>query len=321
MSAIRIADVFQAENRVYGHASVLARYAGLSGEPWIPGALQHGWNPYDGIGGYDGLWRTSLTKYVWGSNHAARGMELGGRRYVAIGAPWLYLMRLPEHRDVSTPDNLSSNTSTLVYPFHATVHTELLGSHTLFARDVAEQESGRSVTVCLHPIDYASVAARKAYEEQGFTVVTNGGSSAHHPEHTRFLDRQLKLIRDHSRVVSNRLCTAILYGAAAGRSIGIYGSDMSLKGQRPYPESDIPRMWPEMHVAHVPAATAREIAEQELGAANVLEPTAIRTLFGWSPHGGLQLPRGARFSLARTIDLGRINAMGLRRAARHFRAY
>ena len=85
--------VLQAENRAYGHAQTLSEYAGYPRARWVPGALQHGWNPFDGIGIYDGTWRP-LPKFVWSEENVRRGIKHGGRGYRAIGAPWLYLLRM-----------------------------------------------------------------------------------------------------------------------------------------------------------------------------------------------------------------------------------
>lgn len=311
----RVAGVLQAENRVYGHARVLARYAGIPGEPWIPGALQHGWNPYDGIGAFDGLWRSSLPKFTWSQRAADRGRELGGVRYTAIGAPWLYLLTQFPQAMVHTPEP-----STLVYPDHATVHDKAEADHAAFARAISEYEAGTKVVVCLHPIDYRAARVRAAYEDAGFPVVSNGGSSALDPAHSGFLDRQLETMSQFSRVVSNRLSTAVLYAAAAGRRVGIYGPDMTRAGERPYSQSEVPRLWPDLHHAYVDAETASAVANAELGAESLRSPDELRELFRWTARG-LPVGNSAAYTARRARDLWEVNLMWWRRGIRGFRAY
>ena len=44
----------------------------------------------------------------------------------------------------------------------------------------------------------------------------------------------------------------------------------------------IRRQWPELHGAEIALATAREIAEEELGVRYRVSPEEIKTVFGWS---------------------------------------
>ena len=312
-------SVLQAENRAYGHARTLSEYAGFARTRWVPGALQHGWNPFDGIGMNDGVWRR-LPKFVWSEDNVERGRDLGGHGYRAIGAPWLYLLRLSATSGGVRPGNGDVRTgSTIAFPFHATVHTRMIGSHADYARDLAEGEAGRALTVCLQWLDADNAATRRAYEDVGATIVTLGRGTSGAPGHERFLHRQLEMIGGHDRLVSNRLATCIFYGAAAGLEVGVYGTDMSLEGQTRYADSDLPRRFPEMHAHAVDAGSARETWRHQLGENHVLEPAELRRLMGWD--GGLS---GAATQLAflgsRTADLVRLNTRRTN-GPRHFRVY
>ncbi len=313
MLSLSPGSVLQAENWAYGHARALSEYAGFTATRWIPGALQHGWNPYDGIGMFDGVWRP-LPKFVWSRENARRGHERGGRNYHVIGAPWLYLLR---HRAGQRPDAPPVG-STIAVPFHATVHLHLVGEHSAYARDlVAETEGGRDLTVCLQWMDYEDRATRGMYEDIGARVITLGRGTSSHEGHESFLVRQLEEMDRHDRVVSNRLSTAIFYGAAAGKSVGVYGTAMTLQNQAPYEQSDIPRRWPEMHSFRVDPDVAASIWRDQLGADEVLDPATLRDLMGWSTGGHL---RQAGFVGRRLADLVRLNlrASGGRR---HLRVY
>jgi hypothetical protein len=307
-------SVLQAENRAYGHARTLSEYAGFARERWVPGALQHGWNPFDGIGMNDGVWRR-LRKFVWSSDNAERGIALGGRGYEVIGAPWLYLLRTlgSPARPADAPP------STIAFPFHATVHTRMVGSHTRYAQDLSEGEAGRRLAVCLQWLDAENPETRRAYEAVGATIVTLGRGTSGAPGHEHFLHRQLDLVGRFDRLVSNRLATCVFYGAAAGLEVGVYGTDMSLEGQPRYADSGLPHRWPQMHSHTVDPAAALESWRHQLGAEHVLEPAALRHRMGWS--GGVSgAATKAGFVGSRAADLVRLNT---RRGegGRHFRAY
>jgi hypothetical protein len=304
--------VLQAENRAYGHARTLSQYAGFDRTRWVPGALQHGWNPYDGIGMFDGVWRP-LPKYVWSEENARRGKERGGRGYHVIGAPWLYLLR--QRTDLAARGH--SGHSTIAVPFHATVHLRLVGDHAEYARDLADGEAKRNLTVCLQWMDYANPETRRVYEEIGARVITLGRGTSSADGQATFLERQLEEFSRHDRLVSNRLATAVFYGAAAGLEVGVYGADMSLERQEAYRDSDIPHRWPQLHGHVIDAAQAKEAWRGQLGDDYVLAAAELRELMGWTvATTGKQI----RFLAQRTVDLMRLQtrASGGRR---HFRVY
>jgi hypothetical protein len=309
-------SVLQAENRAYGHARTLSEYAGFDRTRWIPGALQHGWNPFDGIGMDDGAWRP-LPKFVWADDNVRRGKQIGGRNYLAIGAPWLYLLRGP--RGPARPESPTTSGRTIAFPFHATVHTQLVGSHADYARDLADGEAGRELTVCLQWLDAANPQTRKVYEDVGATVVTLGRGTSGAPGHDGFLRRQLKLIGRHDRLVSNRLATCVFYGAAAGLEVGVYGTDMRLHGEEPYADTIIPKRWPELHGHSVDPDTARAGWQEQLGERHVLDPASLRELMGWD--GGLSGARSHTVFLGRRLaDLVRLNTRPTA-GKRHLRVY
>ena len=302
MLSLSPGSVLQAENRAYGHAQTLSEYAGFTRARWVPGALQHGWNPFDGIGMDDGVWRP-LPKFVWSDDNVRRGLQKGGRGYRAIGAPWLYLLRM---RGRPTPPARSEGGSTIAFPFHATVHTRMVGSHADYARDLVEGEGSRALTVCLQWIDADNPETRRAYEDVGATVVTLGRGTSVAPGHEHFLHRQLDLIGAHDRLVSNRLATCIFYGAAAGLEVGVYGPDMSLEGQPRYADSELPVRFPQLHAHTIDAGAAREVWRHQLGAEHVLEPAELRLLMGWD-GGAASAVKQVAFLGRRAADLVRLN--------------
>ena len=99
----------------------------------------------------------------------------------------------------------------------------------------------------------------------------------------KFLVKQLRELRRHTRVASNRLCSAVLHGTLAGCAPAVYGDPMQLQGETPAfgGQARILREWADLHGAHVDAALARRIAIDELGADRLLPPAELRRLLGW----------------------------------------
>jgi hypothetical protein len=95
----------------------------------------------------------------------------------------------------------------------------------------------------------------------------------------------LRELRRHTRVASNRLSSAVLYGASIGLQPGVYGDPMVLEHEHPSfgGQARIKRLWPELDQPFVPAAIAREFTDTELGAGHLAGPAEIRELFRWNP--------------------------------------
>ena len=100
---------------------------------------------------------------------------------------------------------------------------------------------------------------------------------------TDFLDKQLAELRAHKRVVSNRLGSALFYGAAVGCEIGVYGDPMILEAERAVlgGMERQKRLWPELHQPAVPRDVAAELARVELGTDLVLSRPELISVLGW----------------------------------------
>lgn len=267
-------------NHFYGHAHVMASYAGLNQVPPIQGFLQHGWNILDGfapgtpfVEGYP--------KFVWSDGPMRRGWSMGRRGYQVIGSPWAYLLRLRE-AEVSAP---RERVGTIFYPFHGWEGQEVVGDHQNLIRTIREVEGDEPVTICLYWNEYQIPSIREMYENRGFRVVCHGYRGLHwRNTDTRFLHKQLDELLRHRRVASNRLGSAIFYGASVGCEVGVYGDPMVLADENPA-FGGVPRMarlWPDLLVEHVPQDVAEHHARVELGMDRLLEPGEIRRDFGWS---------------------------------------
>ncbi len=128
---------------------------------------------------------------------------------------------------------------------------------------------------------------RREYEDAGVRVVTHGQRGyLWQDTDVAFLYRQLHEMRQHKRVVSNRMSSAILYAASAGVEVGVYGDPMALESDHAVlgGVGKPRRIWPEMHQFSVPMDYAAEVANRELGADEMLLPAEVIDAFGWAPE-------------------------------------
>lgn len=268
-------------NHYYGHAHIMARYAGLAEVPRIWGYLQHGWNTSNGFAvGHQ--FTDGFAKLVWSESCARRGWAEGLRDYVVVGSPFAYLLEMERQRDWLAGN--PRREGTIVYPFHGWEQQSIIGSHEDYIAEIRDVEGDVPITVCLYWNEYQDPRVRAAYERTGVRVITHGYRGfMWKGTDTRFLYKQLAEMRRHRRVVSNRISSAIFYGAATGAQVGIYGDPMLLEAERAQlgGQSKPLRFWPEMHVAHVPADLAADRARVELGMDELLSPSEIRRVFGW----------------------------------------
>lgn len=268
-------------NHYYGQAHLLARYCGLNDRfpPPIPGYLQHGWNLFDGWNPqhefYPGAWR-----FVWSDGPRRRGYMLGRREYRVIGAPWNYLLAMEPELGVVPEEEREG---TLWFLFHGWEGGKISGQHARLVEEIKETEPG-PVTMSLYYTEYQRPEIRRAYEDAGFRVISFGARGwDYEGTHRTFLYHQLQEFRRHRRVASNRLSTAVFYGASVGCVPAVYGDPMELAGEdRAFGgTARIARLWPELIGKEVDLAAAREVVDTELGVAALHSPEELRLLFDW----------------------------------------
>ncbi|GAA4209438.1 hypothetical protein [Actinocatenispora rupis] len=173
---------------------------------------------------------------------------------------------------------------TIFYPFHGWEAQAIFGDHRALAAEIAAREEP-PVTVCLYWMEFRHPQIREMYESFGFRVITHGTRGGHYQgTDPWFLDKQLAELRAHRRVGSNRLCTALLYGAAAGCEVGVYGDPMLIENENPAygGNARVRRLWPEMHAPAVDRRVSDAVAAEELGRRYVAPPAEIADLFGWT---------------------------------------
>lgn len=270
-------------NDWYAHVRLLARYAGLpngGAAPRLWGYLQHGWNVHDGFGARTPI-EPGLPRLVWAEGPRRRGWAIGETGYEVIGAPWAYLLRLEPDLGALPADRREG---TIFYPFHAYEKQSVDGDHKRLADEIRATETG-PITVCLYWFEHRDKTLRQWYESRGFRVICQGyRGDRRRPGDAAFLTTQLTELRRHRRVASNRLSTAILYGASVGCEVGVYGDPMTINDDHPvYGGTErIRRLWPEMHDAQVPPAVSAAFAHEELGLRHVASPAELAVICGWA---------------------------------------
>lgn len=275
--------VMDSSNHWYGHAHLLAEYCEVDHEnpPVVWGVIQHGWNVMHGFGpGH--LPPRSYPKFVWSHSSTMRGHAVGWDDYVAIGAPWLYLTRM-----IGGPPD-EERSGTIFYPFHAWDEARVEGDHAKLVRQVVESEEP-PITVCLYVVEYEMPNVRRIYEDAGVRVTCHGQRGNQRVgTDTDFLKRQYRELTRHKRAVSNRLTTAILYGASVGCDVGVYGDPMTYVERRSGMDrsrdlNDVVQQWfPELHGHDIDRTVAQGFAMSELGEGHVLPPAALAAVLGWS---------------------------------------
>lgn len=269
-------------NHWYGHAHILSEYCGLDPEspPRIDGVVQHGWTFVHGYG-YGHAPPEGFAKYVWSDVCRRRGQIIGWRDYVTIGAPFEYL-KLIEPEDPGR-----EREGTIWYPFHGTADFEqMTGNHERLIEEIHAVEDG-PVTMCLYYVEYERPEIRKVYEDAGFRVISHGQRGTKWQGTTNdFLRRQIRELRTHRRVASNRLTTAVFYGISAGCEAGVYGDPMELVGVKAgfNGQNLLEHTFPMLHGAHIDLAQARPVVDAEMGADVLASPEELRFLLGWESY-------------------------------------
>lgn len=266
-------------NHWYGHAHALAEYCGFdpASPPPIRGTIQHGWMFVHGYGTPHRIDR-SFVKLVWSDLARRRGQLIGWRDYAVIGSPFSYLATL-------RPESGVEPEGTIWYPFHGTKEYEgVHGSHQELVDTIRAVEDG-PVTICLYYVEYDDKSVRQFYEDAGFRVICHGRRGLLYQGTDRFfLERQLTELRRHRRVASNRLTTAVMYGASLGLEPAVYGDPMVISGVKAGYDGTklLDSLYPQFTGEHVPdVSRAQAIARAEVGTDVLLGPDELRYFLGW----------------------------------------
>ncbi|BFU47274.1 hypothetical protein [Krasilnikovia sp. MM14-A1004] len=286
-------------NHFYGHAHVLAAYCGLDPDdpPRIDGYLQHGWNVLDGLGAGT-PYVSGRPIFVWSEQTRRRAWSMGRRQATVVGAPFLYLMAM-------RPSEPQPREGTLWYPFHGWESQHVHGDHRRLIDEIRATEAG-PVTFCLYWHEYRDDRIRAVYETAGRVICHGYRGQRWRDTDPEFLPRQLAELRRHRRVASNRLGSAILYGAAAGCAPAVYGDPMRLAGEDSATADRIRRQWSELHGVHPDPVVAAASAAAELGVDSLASPAELRAILGWhTPRAAEGRRRAEQRALAAHVSASR----------------
>lgn len=203
----------QAENLSYGHLAILARECDLPSPLFLNGHLQHGWNGTDGFERFTGN-KMRAKKFVWSRRVENEILRRSGRNTVAIGSPWLYLLRAQKVE----LGNHSGSSGVIAYPDHSQPWAKLNDIHHEYA-DYLKKTYGAS-TVSLHWSDFSDIKIRQAYVNFGHTTVSNGvGTPWLENFDSNYLLNQLSILNQHRILVSNVVTTAAFYAMSLGLEV------------------------------------------------------------------------------------------------------
>ncbi|GAA1341750.1 hypothetical protein [Arthrobacter roseus] len=120
-----------------------------------------------------------------------------------------------------------------------------------------------------------------------------------------FLARVLWLLMSARKVVSNRMATALVYSAAAGTPVSIYGPHFQIAGiSETSSESYLQKLWPEFYSPAAHIDDIRAVADLELGRRHMKAPAELRQILGWqtaAPAPFLNYWVGAPVEKARAV--------------------
>ena len=265
------------QNHFYSHAGVLARHCGLRRPRHLAGLLQHGWTATSPVAAnfgdfphVDGRGRRRLL--VWSHGSRAWSPEREPALTEAIGAPWLYLAQLVGRGPVGPSG--ADERPTLVVPLHGTRVIRRPGDHAALAAEVREREGAAVVSV--HHEDLHDLDLVRGWRSGGHDLVSFGARTD-----PAFLPRQLGLMLGVGRVVSNRLSTAVLYAAALGIPVAVYGDPFTTQRDEHAAYERLVEVWPEFHGERPDPEVTTALARRELGADHVRGPEELRDLLGW----------------------------------------
>jgi len=221
----------------YGHREIVLDAAGLDSSCLLLGRIPHGgWVSPATVGPIRPFLNQiarEVPQWMWNEPWAASATANGATKAVAIGAPWLYYLR---KRDVPTiwsrdaqlrPGSRvdSATKRTLVVPVHSWEGGQL--DFSSIPNKLKEIFDPKATTVCLSWQDFLTRRVRSAFLDAGFAVECTGhrgttwvpGSEV--ADRTRVLPNLLDLITSHDQVVSDDVCTALVYAASTGKHVHV----------------------------------------------------------------------------------------------------
>jgi hypothetical protein len=281
----------------YGHRELLIEYAGLPSQTILRGRIQHGWDPFmsEPVHPYRPAIIREGAQWVWTQSAVDRAQQLGLKRVVAIGAPWLYLLQA----DLGLPAT-QSRAGVLAVPGHyneastPAYHASFLG----IAREAFPD--AERIVFLLHGLDFMRSDIRSVYSRAGAIVDCAGWPAGVSPprspsadvgDRTKFLANIARLMSASELVATDSIGTHLLYASSLDLPVWLLRMRRDLL-QAPSNASVPSPMWPSIRREfawldrHLGGFTGQEIeasflsrlAKEHLGAANLRSPSELRDI-------------------------------------------
>jgi len=198
------------ENVVYGNSAVLSHFAGVNHRR-VPGRLQHGWPAH----ARDGLYYKNefLFTYVWRASTEQAANERGWNNFRAIGAPWLYLLKILEADgwDISKRNPDDNQGSVLwVYGRHSLEVSHGDNSRLIQFLTEANANSNDKDVCLLYFEDFDSLSARDFALFPNLEIVTLGQRSSSFVSDSHLV-RLFHLLRASREIRIDHPSTLVLY--------------------------------------------------------------------------------------------------------------
>jgi hypothetical protein len=222
------------EQFLYGHREILMTYAGLDARAMIKGSIEHGWSLDSGRG----IRKFTGGRYLylsWSSARIARS-RISEDTTVAIGAPFIYALKLVEHHIEDFNRSHSSGTNRILFfPVHGNEYSQQNPQSQIAL--FKEKYKAEEASVCLYWVEYINPSIYLQYQQAGFKIICAGFSGQ--MEHTglgysarrlagspmggrpNFLLQTIAMLTTHNKIVFGGLGTALFYAAYLGKSIEV----------------------------------------------------------------------------------------------------
>lgn len=278
---------FSSENSIYGNLKILCEYAGVEQNAKVMGRIQHGWVS-------DSLSRTlirnnMLDSYVWSKVSEDYLKSNGIRNIKAIGAPWLYLLKIMENFGWDINDNTQSarNIDELwIYGAHSVgidseTQTESLNEFL----DAANRSSASRVYVLLYYADFYSLSEKEKNRYENIKIITSLGARLRSSSSEAHLYMLFQILSQTKKIVLDIPTSALLYGLSLSCELEWHKS----KGYASYlcaaktrGDTDIVKI---MDCPNQPLKFLEAFTMNELGRDSLRTATELRRIFGWKNSG------------------------------------
>ena len=289
----------------YGHREILILYAGLQKNLAIRGSIEHGWSPFGPSAGVPKLFGKRFLHLAWSSSTMRRNGSDYSENVIAIGAPFLYLMKILEAKsDIWTKNFV--NDYLFIPPHGGETEFPLLES---FISEYSDNFDVKKSTALLYWTEFLNPKIRELYEQSGFTVTCSGfcGMSLNEGlgfstreraisgmgARSSFLLNTVRNISSHREIVAGTFGTSTLYAGYMRKAVTLLPNWNQFDSDYTNPKDKIrvsdqpfyrylstevvPRHFTELLAAK---DSFSNYCAEELGLADVLSPIELRSLLG-----------------------------------------